>query len=116
MTEVRTALRRELEARGLDVASDTVASRGELYVRGERDLAAAVFEFKMTASEAADTMYQGHWTEGLPPRFAVLPAEAAADPYFEMLEQMHIRPLLYSAADGRIAFIDLDAALANAGD
>lgn len=108
----REALRHELEGLGLDVASDTLAARGELYVRAENDLAAAVFEFKPGVAEAIETMYQGRWVEGLPPRFAVLPASASAEPSFELLEQMRIEPLLYEEADGRIAFIDLEAALA----
>lgn len=61
--------------------------------------------------DAIDTMYQGHWTEGLPPRFAVLPAEAASDPSFELLEQMHLIPLLYEPSEGEIAFVELDSAL-----
>lgn len=112
MDSVRHALRRELESRGLDVADDTVASRGEIYVKSEGDLAAGLFEFKRTAREAIDTMYQGHWIEGLPPRFAVLPAEAAAgDPSFELLEQMHITPLLYETAAEDVTFLGLDAVL-----
>lgn len=115
MTDARQALRQELESRGLEVADDTVASRGELYVKGSGDLAAGLFEFKRTVPEATDTMYQGHWTEGLPPRFAVLPAEAADDPSFELLEQMHIIPLLYRDAEGRITFLELAAVLERLG-
>jgi len=111
MTHVREALRRELQARGLCVADDTVTSRGEIYVRGAGDLAAGLFEFKRSAHEAIETMYQGHWTQGLPPRFAVLPAGAASDESFELLEQMHIIPLLYEDADGTVAFLELDDAL-----
>ena len=33
------------------MAGDTVGLRGELYVRGDRDRAAALFEFKSTAEE-----------------------------------------------------------------
>lgn len=116
MTDVRAALRREFEDRGLDVADDTVAPRGEIYVKGNGDLAAGLFEFKRSVRDAIDTMYQGHWTEGLPPRFAVLPADAQNDPSFELLEQMHILPLLYRAAEDGVAFLDLDAALARLGD
>lgn len=111
MNGVRTALRRELLSRGLEVADDTVASRGELYVKGRGDLAAGLFEFKPTVRDAIDTMYQGHWTEGLPPRFAVLPAEAASDPSFELLEQMHLIPLLYESSEGEIAFVELHSVL-----
>lgn len=111
MTDVRQALRRELESRGLAVADDTVASRGELYVKSNDDLAAGLFEFKRNLREAVDTMYQGNWTEGLPPRFAVLPADASRDPEFELLEQMRIGPLLYEEAEESVTFPDLDAAL-----
>lgn len=112
MNEPREALRAELAARGHEVAGDTYASRGELYVKGTGDLAAALFEFKPTAAEAAVTMYQGNWTVGMPPRFAVLPARAAEEPEFELLEQMHLIPLLYDDADDGVVFRDLDAALA----
>ena len=108
VADVRDALRRELEARGLGVADDTIASRGEIYVKGAGDLAAGLFEFKRTVEEAIQTMYQGHWTEGLPPRFAVLPAEASDDPSFDLLKQMHIIPLLYEDAEGTISFVGLD--------
>lgn len=114
MTDVRAALRHELESRGLGVADDTVASRGELYVKGSGDLAASLFEFKSSAEQAIETMYQGNWTEGLPPRFAVLPARAAHEPMFELLEQMRIRPLLYEVADDTVTFLELDAALEHA--
>lgn len=111
MTDVRAALRHELESRGLVVADDTVASRGELYVKGSGDLASSLFEFKNSAAQATETMYQGNWTEGLPPRFAVLPAEAASEPMFELLEQMRIHPLLYEVTDDSVTFLDLDTAL-----
>jgi len=116
MTEVRQALRLELESLGFDVADDTVASRGEIYVKGEGDLAAGLFEFKRSAQEAIDTMYQGNWTEGLPPRFAVLPADATNDPSFELLEQMRVYPLLYENTGEGVGFLDLDAALARLRD
>lgn len=111
MNDVRDALRRQLEARGLDVADDTVATRGEIYVRGAGDLAAGLFEFKRTVREAIETMYQGHWTGSMPPRFAVLPADGSNDPDFELLEQTHIIPLLHEDAEGTVAFIELDEAL-----
>lgn len=111
MNDVRRALRRELESRGLDVADDTVASRGELYAKGEGDLASGLFEFKRSVREAIDTMYQGNWSEGLPPRFAVLPAEATDDPSFEILEQMRIYPLLYELAEEDVTFLGLETAL-----
>lgn len=111
MSDVRSALRDELRSRGLDVADDTVASRGEIYVEGRGDLAAGLFAFRQSVTEAIETMYQGNWGEGMPPRFAVLPAAEMSDPSFEMLEQMRITPLLYEVDDGDVEFLDLDAAL-----
>ena len=110
MKDVREALRSELESRGYHVASDTIASRGELYVMADNDLAAALFEFKPNVREAMDTMYQGSWVEGLPPRFAVMPKSAVADPSFELLEQMRIIPLLYELTAEGVRFIDLESA------
>lgn len=115
MREIRQALRRELESRGFSVADDTVSSRDEIYVKGEGDLAAALFEFKPTVQVAMDTMYQGNWSEGLPPRFAVLPTDAFDDPYFEVLKQMRIIPLLYGADAEDVTFPGLDDALAHLG-
>lgn len=109
MTDVRHALRRELELRGLVVGDDTVAYRAGLYVKGRGDLAAGLFEFKRTAQDAIETMYQGNWNEDLPPRFAVLPAHEASDPAFELLEQMHINPLLYETLDDGISFLELES-------
>jgi hypothetical protein len=109
---VRDALRGELVSRGYEVASDTLGSRGELYVIGTDDLARALFEFKTSAAEACDTMYQGSWTAGLPPRFAVLPAHAAEESAFELLEQMRVVPLLFALEDGAVRFGDLDRKLA----
>lgn len=109
MPNVRQALREMLRTRGFDVGSDTLASRRELYVKSERDLSSGMFEFKQTVAEAIETMYQGRWTEGLPPRFAVLPTEAAEDPSFELLEQMRITPLLYEIVDGEVVFSGIAA-------
>jgi hypothetical protein len=111
IADVRVALRHELAARGFGVAEDTVSSRGELYVEGNGDLAAALFEFKGSVEEAIETMYQGHWTQGLPPRFAVLPASAASDSSFELLDQMRIVPVLYEVSDEHATFVGLDDAL-----
>lgn len=109
---VREALREALTTRGRMTASDTLGSRGELYVIGDNDLSAGLFEFRNSAREAIDVMYQGSWTEGLPPRFAVLHRKAAEESSFELLEQMHIIPLLYGIANGRVEFDSLDDALA----
>lgn len=108
MADVRTALRRELELLGFEVGSDTLGARQELYVKGENDLSRGMFEFKQTVAEAIETMYQGHWTVGLPPRFAVLPSQAAEDPSFELLAQIGIRPLLYEVGDGDVAFVGME--------
>lgn len=71
MAEARRSLRASLETRGYRVASDSHGLRGELYIVGEEDLARALFEFKPDAGVACDTMYQGSWVTGMPPRFAV---------------------------------------------
>lgn len=106
-TTVHTALRQELTARGYVVSRDTVSMRNELYMVGVSDLAAALFEFKSDPSQAFETMYQGAWGEGLPPRFAVMPAEAIAHPEYAILEQVKIIPLLYDEVDGIIRFTNL---------
>jgi hypothetical protein len=109
-----------LETRGYAVAGDTVRLRGELYVQGDGDRAAALFEFKATVEEAFFTMYQGSWLPHLPPRFAVLPVSEGNDPGIDMLAQAGLSILFYEVRDtedpdagnGRVAFIDLEAALA----
>jgi hypothetical protein len=111
----RTALRAELEARGHAVASDTLGLRRELYLKGDGDLARALFEFMPSAEEACDRMYQGSWVEGLPPRFAVLPASEAGAPALEMLEQMRVRVLLFDQGAAGVVFRDLDEALEGVG-
>jgi hypothetical protein len=111
----RTALRAELEARGHRVASDTLGLRRELYLKGDGDLAKALFEFMPSAAEACDRMYQGSWIEGLPPRFAVMPACEQGSPELEMLEQVRVRPLFFETRAEGVAFRDLDAALAGVG-
>lgn len=63
------------------------------------------------AREAVDTMYQGAWVDGLPPRFAVLPASTADESTFELLEQMRIIPLLYDVDGYVVEFADLDDVL-----
>lgn len=92
---IREALRADLAGRGFRVQSDTHGSRG-LYLMGKGDLALALFEFHASAADAIDAMYQGAWTAGLPPRFAVLPEAAASEDSFELLEQMRIIPLLHT--------------------
>jgi hypothetical protein len=106
------ALASELGARGYSVARDTIGLRGELYIWGHGDTAAALFEFKSSADEACDTMYQGSWLPDLPPRFAVLPASDQEAPGLDMLEQAGLSVLFYEEADGGLTFVDLEAALA----
>ena len=112
---VREALRRELTGRGFCPASDTVSLRGELYVRGAGDRAAAVFEFKHTAREAAETMYQGRWTSDLPPRFAVLPATERGTPEADFLEQAGLSALFFREEGQDILFSELDRAVEKIG-
>lgn len=111
----RKALRRELEGRGYPVASDTVSLRRELYVRGAGDRAAAIFEFKATAREAAETMYQGRWTSELPPRFAVLPTAERGAPDADFLEQAGFSVLFFNEVGNDILFVELDRALDTVG-
>ena len=107
----RHALYLELEGRGHVVAGDTVALRGELYVQGDGDRVAALFEFKSSVEEAVETMYQGSWTADLPPRFAVLPVTQRDRSEVELLRQAGMKTLFYEAASGEVVFADLDAAL-----
>jgi hypothetical protein len=109
---VRQALRLELETRGCRVAGDTIGLRGELFVWGDGDRAAAMFEFKSTAQEAFQTMYQGSWPATLPPRFAVLPAAEASAPGVDLLTQAGLSVLLYHAAATGVVFLEFDSALA----
>jgi hypothetical protein len=108
---VRQALRFELESRGYRVAYDTVTLRGELYVRGDGDQAAALFEFKSGAEEAVETMYQGSWTADLPPRFAVMPVSQRDEIEVELLRQAGMETLFYEATEKATAFLGLDAAV-----
>jgi hypothetical protein len=108
---VRHALSFELESRGYLVADDTVSLRGELYVRGDGDRVAALFEFKSTAEEAARTMYQGSWSAELPPRFAVMPVSQKEQVEIDLLHQAGLKTLFYETAAEAMVFADLDAAL-----
>jgi hypothetical protein len=113
--EVREALRLELTSNGWPVASDTVSLRRELYVWGTGDRAAAIFEFKRSAREAAETMYQGRWTSDLPPRFAVLPAGESNTPEASFLEQAGLSTLFFRVEGGDILFVELEVALDKIG-
>lgn len=109
LNAVRDALRANLRERGLETAN--AGLRGELYVMGEGDSARALFEFKPSAQDAMETMYQGSWSAGMPPRFAVLPSSKVDSSAIEMLEQMHVIPLLFETGPEGIAFRDLDRLL-----
>ncbi|MFA5845040.1 MAG: hypothetical protein WC971_09460 [Coriobacteriia bacterium] len=66
--------------------------------------------------DAADSMYQGRWTETVPPRVAVYPetGDSAADA--EMLEQAGIERLTYRPEDGSgFAFPGLEGLLERLG-
>ncbi len=112
LTAVRAALRGELEARGYRVASDTLSLRDELYVRGDNDLARALFEFKATAEEALTTMYQGSWVEGMPPRFVVMPASEKDARELDVLGQMRIQVLFFERTGEEVDFLGIEEALA----
>ena len=109
---VRNALREELERRGYSVAADTVSLRGDLHVLSEGDGAAAILEIKATATEAAESMYQGHWMPDLPPRFAVLPVTERERPEVDLLQDAGLNTLFYTVTNRRVILVDLDAAVA----
>jgi hypothetical protein len=79
------------------------------------DRAAAVFEFKATAQEAAETMYQGRWTSDLPPRFAVLPAGERGGPEADFLEQAGLSVLFFEESEEDILFADFEKVLEKIG-
>ena len=112
LSTVRAALREALVARGFQVASDTLGLRRDLYLIGDNDLARALFEFHETADDAAMSMYQGAWTPGLPPRFAVVPSVERSADSVEMLEQIRATPLFFGVCDDEVTFDDLDTLLA----
>jgi hypothetical protein len=84
-------------------------------VRGAGDRADAIFEFKTTAAEAAETMYQGRWTSDLPPRFAVLPLAEREAPEVGFLEQAGLSVLFFEAGEQDILFTEFDRALETIG-
>ena len=112
---VREALRRELVSLGYPVSSDTVSLRKEIYVRGPGDRAAAIFEFKATAAEAAESMYQGRWTADLPPRFAVMPVAEAGAPDVDLLQQAGFSVLFFDEGPQDILFVEFERALEKMG-
>jgi len=107
---VRDALRAELISRGFAVASDTLGMRHDIYIIGDNDLASALFHFDTDAEEAAHSIYRssGSWVDGMPLRFAVLPAGESSNPSIEMLEQMRTTPLYYETTDDTVTFGNLD--------
>jgi hypothetical protein len=108
---VRSALKHELQERGYAVAKDSAGANGELFIWGDGDRAAALFEFKETAEEACGTMYQGSWLATMPPRFAVLPAVEKQAQAVDFLQQAGLSVLFYDATEGRPTFVGLDSAL-----
>jgi len=109
---VRNALRVELAERGHHLSGDTTGIRGSLYIMGPNDVASALFEFKPSADDAVyELMYQGAWVAGMPPRFAVVPAQTAESDSLETLAQMRAIPLLFDVADDAVSFRDLDRVL-----
>jgi len=110
---VQRALRVELAERGRHLAGDSTGSNRALYVMGPNDVAAAVFELKPSADDAVyDLMHQGAWVNGMPPRFAVVPAASADPDSLDTLQQMRAHPLLFDIVDGDVRFRDLDGILA----
>jgi hypothetical protein len=112
-TTVKRALFAELESRGYAMGGDTVGLRGDLYVRGAGDSAAALFEVKATADEACATMYQGRWLDHLPPRFAVLPVSERHEQGIEFLVQSGLSVLYYEVCAGDVVFPDIVEAVAS---
>lgn len=106
---VRLALRAELGERGYRLSSDSAGMSRSLYIMGPNDVASALFEFKSSAENAVyELMYQGAWVAGMPPRFAVVPAESAGEDSIETLTQMKAIPLLFEVTEGVVSFRDLD--------
>jgi hypothetical protein len=103
-------LRAELETRRLIVGQDTTGMKRDLYVgAGERPT--ILFEFKANPQHAADTMYHGHWEQGMPHRVAVIPATSDAQGHDEILEQAGISILYYNLLSQSIVFPGLDELL-----
>jgi hypothetical protein len=111
---VRGALRAELAERGHHLSSDTTGMSRSLYIVGPNDVAIALFEFKDSADDAVhELMYQGAWIAGMPPRFAVVPAETAGSDSLEVLAQMKAIPLLFDVAEDAVSFHNLDRVLSD---
>jgi hypothetical protein len=112
LSAVQRALRAELAERGYHLSSDTTGMHRALYVMGANDVASALFEFKPSADDAVyELMYQGAWVAGMPPRFAVVPAETAEGDSLETLAQMKAIPLLFEVVEDAVSFRGLDQVL-----
>ena len=111
ITKVRAALRAELERRGYKVSSDSVSLKGECYIVGPDDRARALFDFRERAGDAAGELYQGQWSENMPPRFVVLPATELESMFLSLLMQMRIVPILCEETDEAVTFLMLDELL-----
>lgn len=109
---VRSALSACLELMGYEVGSDSHGLRSGLYLRGSGDLARALFEFKPTAADACQDMYQGNWGPEMPPRFAVMPDSERDAPDLEMLEQIGVTPVFYAEHGEYVEFPDIKDAVA----
>jgi hypothetical protein len=110
LRKVRDALHQELTARRYVVARDTAGSNGQLYVQGDGDRAAALFECKADADDACVSMYQGSWLPSLPPRFAVLPDAERLTSSVDFLRQAGLSVLFYTAGDSGVVFAELEEA------
>lgn len=108
LSSVRRAPRAHLEARGYDVAIDSRGLRNGVYMMGAGDLAHALFELMPGAEESCDTMYQGSWIAGMPPRFAVMPSSESGSAALEMLEQIRVIPVFFETRDAGVEFPGLD--------
>lgn len=110
------ALRAALESRGHSVSSDTVGLKRDLYVEGDGDRVRMLFEMKESAVHAVDSMYQGRWTDTMPPRVAVYPEAEDSSADAEMLEQAGIERLTYRpAGSGGFEFPGLEKLLERLG-
>jgi hypothetical protein len=98
--DVVSALRRELGARGLPAAIDTIALQRSVTLLegdGSGDEARAVFQVAAGADAAMRLLVDGRWPPTMPARVVVLPATESEDAarLVEMLQQIGVRVLLY---------------------
>ena len=57
-------------------------------------------------------MYQGSWVEGMPPRFAVMPASEKDARELDVLGQMRIHVLFFERTGEEVDFLGIEEALA----